>query len=217
MLTDDWDLWKVAADGTGGENLTVNGKTDGIRYAPFIQFEPEPRTGHRFRQARVRRHLRRMDEEERLRQMGPGQDGRDTVGLARRSHLRIDQGPQRRSLCVFARNLRRLPGFLPHQRDAEGREEGDDDQPAAGQLRLVQRARAGRLQRHRRQEDAGRPVSARELRAGQEVPDDRLHLREALAGTASIPRRPRLAEAASIKRCTRQTAMRCSPRTSLIG
>jgi dipeptidyl aminopeptidase/acylaminoacyl peptidase len=43
LLTDDWDLWKVAADGTGGENLTANGKRDGIRYGSFIQFEPEPR------------------------------------------------------------------------------------------------------------------------------------------------------------------------------
>jgi dipeptidyl aminopeptidase/acylaminoacyl peptidase len=43
LLSDDWDLWKVAADGTGGENLTGNGKSDGIRYGAFIQFEPEPR------------------------------------------------------------------------------------------------------------------------------------------------------------------------------
>lgn len=43
LLTDDWDLWKVATDGTGGENLTANGKRDGIRYGSLIQFEPEPR------------------------------------------------------------------------------------------------------------------------------------------------------------------------------
>jgi dipeptidyl aminopeptidase/acylaminoacyl peptidase len=43
LLTDEWDLWKVAADGSGGENLTANGKSQGIRYRSFNQFEPEPR------------------------------------------------------------------------------------------------------------------------------------------------------------------------------
>lgn len=42
LLSDDWDLWKVAADGSGGENLTANGKKDGIRYGVISQFEPEP-------------------------------------------------------------------------------------------------------------------------------------------------------------------------------
>lgn len=41
LLSDGWDLWKVAADGSGGVNLTVNGKSDGIRYKQFSQFEPE--------------------------------------------------------------------------------------------------------------------------------------------------------------------------------
>ena len=43
VLSDDWDLWKVATDGMGGENLTANGKKDGLRYGAFNQFEPEPR------------------------------------------------------------------------------------------------------------------------------------------------------------------------------
>ena len=43
VISDGFDFWKVAADGTGGENLTVNGKKDGIRYTNFNQFEPEPR------------------------------------------------------------------------------------------------------------------------------------------------------------------------------
>jgi dienelactone hydrolase len=43
LLSDDWDLWKVAADGSGGENLTANGNRDGIRYGFMMQFEPDPR------------------------------------------------------------------------------------------------------------------------------------------------------------------------------
>lgn len=41
LLSDNWDLWKINTDGTGGENLTVNGKKDGIRYQSFTQYEPE--------------------------------------------------------------------------------------------------------------------------------------------------------------------------------
>lgn len=45
LLSDGWDIWKVAADGTGGESLTVNGKTDGIRYRGVFSFDPEPKPG----------------------------------------------------------------------------------------------------------------------------------------------------------------------------
>lgn len=45
LLSDGWDIWKVAADGTAGENLTVNGKTDGIRYRLVGNLEPEFKPG----------------------------------------------------------------------------------------------------------------------------------------------------------------------------
>lgn len=45
LLSDGWDVWKVAIDGTGGENLTVNGKKDGVRYQGLTQFEPEFKPG----------------------------------------------------------------------------------------------------------------------------------------------------------------------------
>ncbi len=41
LISDGWDIWKVAADGSGGTNLTVNGKADGIRYRGLIQFDPD--------------------------------------------------------------------------------------------------------------------------------------------------------------------------------
>jgi dipeptidyl aminopeptidase/acylaminoacyl peptidase len=45
LLSDGWDIWRVAVDGSGGTNLTENGKTDGIRYRGLSQFEPEPKPG----------------------------------------------------------------------------------------------------------------------------------------------------------------------------
>ncbi len=41
LLYDHWDIWKVAADGSGGTNLTINGKKDGIRYNNVFRLDPE--------------------------------------------------------------------------------------------------------------------------------------------------------------------------------
>jgi dienelactone hydrolase len=41
ILSDGWDLWKVAADGSGGTNMTVNGKSESIRYRSLQQFDPD--------------------------------------------------------------------------------------------------------------------------------------------------------------------------------
>jgi acetyl esterase/lipase len=48
LLSDGWDIWKVAIDGSGGVSLTGNGKKDGIRYQSFglRQFEPDPKPGY---------------------------------------------------------------------------------------------------------------------------------------------------------------------------
>jgi dipeptidyl aminopeptidase/acylaminoacyl peptidase len=45
LLSDGWDVWAVKADGSGGDNLTVNGKETGTRYQGVEQFEPEPKPG----------------------------------------------------------------------------------------------------------------------------------------------------------------------------
>lgn len=41
LLSDDWDLWKVNTDGSGGVNISVNGKKDAVRYTDFIQWDPD--------------------------------------------------------------------------------------------------------------------------------------------------------------------------------
>ncbi|MGD2217963.1 MAG: prolyl oligopeptidase family serine peptidase, partial [Gemmatimonadales bacterium] len=41
LLYDNWDIWKVAAHGDRGVNLTVNGKADGIRYRRRFRLDPD--------------------------------------------------------------------------------------------------------------------------------------------------------------------------------
>jgi acetyl esterase/lipase len=41
LLSDNWDIWKVAADGSGGTNLTVDGHKEQIRYRRPIILDPE--------------------------------------------------------------------------------------------------------------------------------------------------------------------------------
>jgi acetyl esterase/lipase len=45
ILQDNWDLWRVSAQGDQGLNLTVNGRDDGIRYRALIQHDPDDRPG----------------------------------------------------------------------------------------------------------------------------------------------------------------------------
>lgn len=44
-LSDGWDVWRVSTDGSGGTNLTANGKADAVRYRGLMQFEPDPKPG----------------------------------------------------------------------------------------------------------------------------------------------------------------------------
>ena len=41
LISDNWDIWKVEVDGSGGTNLTVNGKKDQIRYRGFFSFDED--------------------------------------------------------------------------------------------------------------------------------------------------------------------------------
>jgi dipeptidyl aminopeptidase/acylaminoacyl peptidase len=45
LLYDNWDLWRVGVHGDEGTNLTVNGKTDQIRYGFPLQFDPDDEEG----------------------------------------------------------------------------------------------------------------------------------------------------------------------------
>jgi dienelactone hydrolase len=41
LLSDGWDIWKIAADGSSAVNVTVNGKKDQIRYRRPFRLDPE--------------------------------------------------------------------------------------------------------------------------------------------------------------------------------
>ncbi|MFO0938637.1 MAG: prolyl oligopeptidase family serine peptidase [Gemmataceae bacterium] len=41
LLSDRWDIWSVAIDGSKSVNLTGNGKKDSIRYQALVQFDPD--------------------------------------------------------------------------------------------------------------------------------------------------------------------------------
>ncbi len=45
LLSDNWDIWRVGVQGDAGVNLTVNGKTDQIRYQSVMQFDTDNEPG----------------------------------------------------------------------------------------------------------------------------------------------------------------------------
>ena len=63
LLSDGWDIWQVATDGTGGDEPDVNGKKDGIRYRGLIAVRARTEAGHRPDPAGLHADVRRVDEE----------------------------------------------------------------------------------------------------------------------------------------------------------
>ncbi len=82
LLSDNWDIWKVATDGSGGVNLTVNGKKDGIRYQQFSQFEPDRKEpGHDFSKPAFTTLYGEWTKKEGIGRIEPGKPGVNVLHL----------------------------------------------------------------------------------------------------------------------------------------
>jgi dipeptidyl aminopeptidase/acylaminoacyl peptidase len=46
FLSDGWDIWAVKVDGSGGKNITGNGRSEQIRYQGITQYEAEQKPGY---------------------------------------------------------------------------------------------------------------------------------------------------------------------------
>lgn len=80
LLSDNWDLWKVNVDGSGGENLTQNGKADGIRYTSFSQFPADSnRPGFDFSEPAIVGMYGEWTKKQGYGRVQPGQQGVDVL------------------------------------------------------------------------------------------------------------------------------------------
>ena len=110
-----------------------------------------------------------------------GERPRRAARLARPLGLPAGQGEVGRRPGVRRPGVRRLPGPLRRRRLAEGRTPGDRDQPLPEGSCLGPRG-AGRVHQLAGRAAPGGPLLPGRIQAGQDVPDGRPHLREALRG-----------------------------------
>ena len=189
LLSDGWDIWQVGINGNGNStatNLTVNGKKDGIRYRGLFQFETEAKPGTDLTRPVYTSLYGEWTKKDGLGRIDPSKPGVNVLLWGDCDYGNSDQGPQRRGVRVHQTDRGRLPGLLPDRRHVQEPQEDDGRQPAAEGLPVDRGHETDRVQGRRWQAVAGGDVAARGLRARQEVPNDRVHLREAVAGRSPL-------------------------------
>ena len=206
LISDGWDIWKLGVHGETAENLTVDGKANGIRYRGRVALDFEEK-GIDLTKPLYFSMLEEWTKKSGYGRLEPAKPGINAVCLGGRRDRLTDQGEERGRVCLLTRDVQGVSELLPDRRDIQGCQEGHEHEPAAGRLRVDGRVEAGRLQLANGQKLQAALYLPAELRAGQEVPDDRVHLREAVARPAPVhsDRRP----VGSISRSTRATATRC--------
>ena len=187
LLYDKYDIWEVRPDGSNARMVTSGEGRKQADRLPLSLARPRP-AGDPGRQAAAALGQRRSDRGQRLLPRQPDRHGRTREAADAAESRRPDhQGEERRSPRGHAVTLRRVPGPVGHRYLVPRRQAGLDRQPAAGRVHLGQGG-AHEIPQRGRQGAARHPGQARELRPGEEIPADGLHLRGALGRPAQLSR-----------------------------
>ena len=179
LLSDNYDVWKVPAGEGAAVNLTVNGRKDAIRYRRRFALDPDEK-GIDLSRPQYFEAYGEWTKQDGLVRLAPGAAAPERLTWGDALLLAPDEGGASRRVRLHARDLRPLAGRPRDGRDLQARHAGQRHQPAAEGLPLVERLAAGGLQERQGGPAAGGALPAGELRAGQGLPDDRVHLREAV-------------------------------------
>ena len=132
LLSDGWDIWKVSADGTGGENLTVNGKADGVRHQGFTQFDPDrTEPGFDLAQTAYTRRYGEWTKKSCLATNRSGQAGSHGARDGRLPNSAASQGPRCRPVRGDERNDSGVRRLLSGRWLIQVAQEGDGRESAA--------------------------------------------------------------------------------------
>ncbi len=182
LLSDGWDIWKVAVTGGSGTNLTVNGKKDGIRYRSLQRLDPEERGWD----LSVPRYVNMFGEFTKKGGFGRLEPGKPGVQPLLWDDASFGmQKAKKADVYLYTKSTPNAPqdyyvtdaSLKPGKKITALRRTGEE-------LPVVERRADRRLHGAARQgrpdgQAAGLAVPAGELREGQELPDAGLHLREA--------------------------------------
>ena len=148
----------------------------------------EPRrasAGHRSGEAASTSPLRRVDEEGWPRVVDAGQARRQMLNWSDAAFATLTKA-QKADVYVYSRRRRPSPRLLRRRCESGERTAAHGSASAGAELRVVRGRQAHQLHERQGRQAAGRALPAGELRAGQEVPDAREHLREAVAGREPV-------------------------------
>ena len=197
-------------------NLTGNGRKDAIRYRRRFALDPDETRASISRKPQYFSALRRVDEEGRLRAASsPASPGVQMLLWDDAAYRRL-QKAREGATCIVSHARRRRDAARLYVTDASltaGTQA--DRRPTRRSTAFTWSAGAQLVELHaatKGEQAAGVALPAGQLREGQDVPDDRLHLREADAGPQPASRRRR--PTASTGPSTRATATPCCSPTS---
>ena len=148
LLSDDWDIWKVPANGGAAVNLT-NGRKDKIRYTSIYRLDPDEK-GFDFSKPLYMRSFGEWTKKGGLAVLEPGRNFHPGAALRRRDVCQPDQGEESAGLFLHTRDDAGRSGFLRGRCFAE-RYEDHRRGPAAEGFRLDQRREADRVHGRSRQ------------------------------------------------------------------
>ena len=207
LLYDKYDIWEVRPDGSGARMVTNgDGRKQQIVFR-YRSLDPEQRAIPGDRPLLLSANEDRTEDSGFYRVALNGSAAPEKIVMLDEGVRTDHEGEECRPPGRHRVPLRRVPGSVGDRHQLPRHEEGVERQPAAGGLRLGQ-DRADQVPQRRRQGAARDPGQARQLRSGEEVPADGLHLRGAVGGAAQLPRAQRRAPA-STSRATSATATSC--------
>ena len=187
LLSDSWDIWKVpVAAGQTAVNLTVNGKKDQIRYQTRLRTDPNER-GADMSKRQVFSVMAEMTKKSGYGVLEPNTTG-SRCCLLEDASIGGLQKAEKSDVWIYRRETpTEAPAiFVTDASLATGKKIVDTSAESApylwssgAQLLTYSNNHPDPKKRHAA---SGVVVSARQLREGQDVSDDRVHLRAADAG-----------------------------------
>ncbi len=186
LVTDDWDIWKIPANGGAAVNLTGNGKTDKIRYQSIWRLNPDDK-GYDLSKPLYVRVYGEWTKKGGIGVLEPGKTGIRMLHWDEASYPNLIKAKDADTYLYARETNQEYPDFYAATSTLENGKKVTDANPQQKNflwtkgVKLVEYtgARGNKLQ--------GVLYLPGELRTREEVPDNGLPLRKAVASREHIP------------------------------
>ena len=214
LLHDNWDVWQVPVDAGTAVNLTQTGRKDQVRFQRRFALEPiaDRAKGIDLAKPLYFAAYGEWTKKAGIARVSPGKPGAELLMWDDAAFGTVMK-PEQAERLIFAKATATDPSdFYVSDLTMKEPRRLTDQRPQVAHVCVDGRLDADQLHERQGGQAAGGAVPARRLREGQEVPDDREHLREDVAGREPVRESRR--RTASTARSTPATATPCCCPTS---